>query len=72
MSKTERYKSLYGEANGNEGITITQEGRAIVPAWLALLLVHNSGLRSGKKRLVKKRLKREVMKAIQAEAASQG
>jgi hypothetical protein len=71
MSKTARYKTLYGNPNDNGDITITQEGKVTLPAWLALLLIHNSGLRSSKKRLVKKRLKREVMKAIQAEAASQ-
>lgn len=71
MSKTERYKALYGNSSDNEGITITQEGKAVVPSWLALLLIHNSGLRSGKKRLVKKRLKRELMKVISAELEKQ-
>lgn len=56
----EKYKAQYGDGE------ITFEGNALsIPLWLVRLFIERSGLRSRKNRHVKKRLRREVLKAIQ-------
>lgn len=50
------YKKLYG---GEDNVTFTEES-VLVPKWLEMLVLHRSGLKSRKKRIVNKVLKREI------------
>lgn len=56
----DRYKKIYGD----EKVEILDNGRMTVPGWLFWALVHKSGLKSRKNRLLKKRVKQELHKAI--------
>lgn len=59
--KIEYYKKLYGDGE----VKLLPNHRMEVPTWLVALLINKSGLKSRKKRLLKKRLKREIHKAIE-------
>jgi hypothetical protein len=65
MNKVDRYKKMFAVSGENENMEVSADGKVHVPVWLMMLVLHSSGLRSKKKRLVKKRLKREVTKLIQ-------
>lgn len=65
MDKVVRYKKLYPAVDGVENMVLNEDGKVDLPIWLTMLLIHNSGLKSRKKRIVKKRLKREVTKLLQ-------
>jgi len=65
MNKVDRYKKMFHKSDEPENMQVSSDGIVHVPIWLMMLVLHSSGLRSKKKRLVKKRLKREVMKLIQ-------
>lgn len=56
---------MFAVSGENENMEVSADGKVHVPVWLMMLVLHSSGLRSKKKRLVKKRLKREVTKLIQ-------
>lgn len=64
MDKITRYKSIHGESDKN--LTITSSGKVIIPKWLQHLLVDQSGLKTRKKRIFKKVLKKQIIKLIQA------
>lgn len=64
MDKVERYKKMYSSENESDVLVFDKNGKLAIPTWLLVLLLHDSGLKSRKKRLVKKRVKREVMKII--------
>lgn len=64
MDKITRYKKMYPDPNGLENMILKDNGTVDIPKWLALLLIHNSGLKTKSKRKIKKRLKREVVKLI--------
>jgi len=66
MNKTllERYKNLYKD---NSELTINDNGKIHIPIWLIMLLMHRSGIKSRKKRIMKKVLKREVMKLLETQ-----
>jgi len=73
MNKVERYKKMYGEtprqedqASGSIRLSPDQ-GNSVkvdIDPWLAMLLLHSSGIKSKKKRIVKKVLKREIQRLI--------
>lgn len=58
----ERYKKLYGD--GVDKIEIRDDGRHTIPIWLFMLLLHKSGLKSRKWRVVKKVVQREYNKLL--------
>jgi predicted proteasome-type protease len=65
MDKIQKYKKMYpSEANGNENLVVDSNGKLIVPNWLIRYLVDSSGLKSKKKRLVKKVLKKQLIKIV--------
>lgn len=64
MDKVQRYKTLYPAEDGIENLAIVN-GKVEIPKWLVHLLLHTSGLKSRKKRLIKKRLKREIIKILE-------
>lgn len=65
MDKIERYKKNYPAAEGEPSQFIVESsGKVQVPTWLLFLLIHSSGLKSRKKRQVKKTLKKELQKLI--------
>jgi|OM-RGC.v1.035012705 hypothetical protein len=64
MDKITRYKRMYPDPNGLENMILKDNGTVDIPKWLALLLIHNSGLKAKSKRKIKKRLKREVVRLI--------
>lgn len=53
----EKFKAIYGEGE----FTLDSNGKATVPEWLMAMLLHLSGVRSKKRRIQKKVLKREVI-----------
>ncbi len=55
---------MYPDPNGLENMILKDNGTVDIPKWLALLLIHNSGLKAKSKRKIKKRLKREVVRLI--------
>lgn len=65
MDKTQRYKKLYPADDGIENLIIKSNGKMIIPKWLVCLILHSSGLKSRKKRIVKKVLKKQVIKLIE-------
>lgn len=44
--------------------TVDNYGRIKLPLWAMMYMLHASGLKSGKKRIIKKVLKREVIRAM--------
>ena len=66
MDKITRYKKMYPDPNGLENMVLKDNGTVDIPKWLALLLIHNSGLKAKSKRKIKKRLKQEVIKLIKS------
>lgn len=64
MDKFEKYKKLYSKPNDPESLTLHPDGKVDLPTWLGVYFLHSSGLKSRKKRLVKKRIKRELIKAL--------
>jgi len=65
MDKIQRYKQMY-PAKDNEPteFVIEQSGKLHIPKWLLLVVLDSSGLKSRKKRQVKKTLKKEIQKLI--------
>lgn len=63
MTAIERYKQLYSEPGDPDGIII-KNGAVVVPFWLLLFLIHKSGIKSKKRRILKKVLKRQLNAAI--------
>jgi|LakMenE01Jun11ns_1017448.scaffolds.fasta_scaffold7874014_1 hypothetical protein len=63
MTTIERYKKMYSEPNDSDNIVL-QNNKAIVPTWFAVYLLHGSGIKSRKKRIVKKILKTQLKKLI--------
>jgi hypothetical protein len=50
------YKNLYG----GESEVVFKEDSVLIPKWLEMLVLHRSGLKTRKKRIVNKVLKREI------------
>ena len=63
MTTLERYKKMYSEPDDSDRILIT-DNKATVPTWLAMYLLHSSGIKSKKKRIVKKTLKKQLSKVF--------
>jgi hypothetical protein len=66
MNKLERYRKLYPADDGIENMVINSNGKLTIPKWLICLVLHSSGLKSRKKRIVKKVLKKQVIKLIES------
>jgi hypothetical protein len=66
MNKVERYRKLYPADDGIENMVINSNGKLTIPKWLICLVLHSSGLKSRKKRIVKKVLKKQVIKLIES------
>lgn len=56
-----KYKKLYGD---DGELTVSESGKVLMPLWLIMLLIHKSGVKSRKTRILKKVLKKEFMKMI--------
>lgn len=65
MDKIEKYKKRYPIENGIENLIVHSNGKVTIPKWLLCLMLHSSGLKSRKKRIVKKVLKNQLIKLIQ-------
>lgn len=63
MTIFERYKKLYAVENESDNIKI-ENNKANIPTWFAMYLLHSSGIKSKKKRIVKKILKNQLQKVI--------
>lgn len=66
MNKLERYRKLYPADDGVENLVINPNGTLTIPKWLICLVLHSSGLKSRKKRIVKKVLKKQVIKLVES------
>lgn len=66
MNKLERYRKLYPADDGVENLIINSNGTLTIPKWLICLVLHSSGLKSRKKRIVKKVLKKQVIKLVES------
>lgn len=64
MDKVERYKKMYPAIDGVSELVLKENGSVDLPIWLIRYFLHSSGLKSRKKRLVKKRIKRELTKLL--------
>ena len=49
---------------GGEDDVIFKEDMVVIPKWLEMLVLHKSGLKTRKKRIVNKVLKREIDKLL--------
>lgn len=65
MDKIQRYRKLYPANDGIENLVINPNGTVSIPKWLLCLVLHSSGLKSRKKRILKKVLKKQVIKLIE-------
>lgn len=63
MDKISKYKQMYLTVDNKEEITFTN-GRFEVPMWLQMLLLDSSGIKSKKKRVVKKIIKKQLTKML--------
>ena len=66
MDKVQRYKKMYPPVDGVEELVLKPNGSVDLPIWLIRYFLHSTGLKSRKKRLVKKRIKRELIKLLKA------
>ena len=72
MDKIQRYKKMYpSEPNGNDNLIVDSNGKMVVPNWLIRYLVDSSGLKSKKKRIIKKVLKKQLIKILKNYAEAQ-
>lgn len=58
----ERFKAKHGDAE----ITMSADGRLNVPTWLLYMILHLSGVRSRKRRIVKKTITRKINEMLEA------
>jgi hypothetical protein len=65
MDKVTRYKKMYPPTNGINELVIEASGKVHMPTWLIKLLLNDSALKSRKKRIIKKVLKRQLQKLIE-------
>lgn len=65
MDKINKYKEMYPAIDGNNELVIEASGKVHIPIWLTKLLIDTSGLKSKKKRIIKKVLKRNLIKLIE-------
>lgn len=66
MNKIERYKKMYPSEDGIDNLVIHSNGKITIPKWLLCLVLHSSGLKSRKKRILKKVLKKQIIKLIES------
>jgi len=71
MDKIQKYKKMYPSKDGNDNLVVDQSGKLIVPTWLMHYVVHSSGLKSRKKRIVKKVLKKQLIKILEKYAETE-
>lgn len=64
MDKFERYKKLYPSENMDNKLLVNSNGKIDLPKWLMHLIIHTSGLKSRKKRILKKVLKKQLIKLL--------
>lgn len=64
MNKLEKYKQLYPDPDGLENPVVHGDGKVDLPKWLIVYFLHSTGLKTRKKRKVKKRVKRELIKLL--------
>ncbi len=65
MNKIDRYKKMYPSKNESNDLVVDPSGKLIVPQWLMHYVIHSSGVKSKKKRILKKILKKQLIKLIQ-------
>ena len=65
MNKVDRYKKMYPSEDGNDNLIVDANGKLIVPKWLMYYVIHSSGIKSKKKRILKKVLKKELINLLQ-------
>jgi hypothetical protein len=63
--QAEKFKQLHGDGE----FLMHPDGKIDLPMWLAAMLLHLSGIRSKKKRVQKKVIKREVIGLLRRAAA---
>lgn len=64
MNKIDRYKKMYPSLDGNNDLVVDSTGKLIVPDWLMHYVIHSSGVKSKKKRILKKVLKKQLIKIL--------
>jgi hypothetical protein len=64
MDKITRYKKLFPSEDGVDDLIVHPSGKVTMPKWLICLLLHSSGIKSRKKRTIKKILKTQLKKLI--------
>lgn len=57
----ERFKAKHGDGE----ITMSDDGRMNVPVWLLHMVLHLSGVRSRKRRIVKKTITRKINELLE-------
>ena len=65
MKSLEWYKQKYKSLDGKDELVLLPNGAIEVPHWLVMYLVHKEGLRSKKKRILNKMVKKEINKALE-------
>ena len=63
MTTLERYKKMYSKPNDSDNVLIT-DNKVTIPTWLAVYLLHSSGIKSKKKRIVNKTIKKQLSKVL--------
>ena len=71
MNKVDRYKKMYPSEDGNDDLIVNSNGKLIIPQWLVHYVIHSSGIKSKKKRILKKTLKKQLIKILQRYAETQ-
>ena len=61
----EDHIEAFKQKHGDGELKVESNGRVEVPVWLMKMVVHLSGIRSRKRRVLKKVVKREVGQLIQ-------
>ena len=56
----EQHMANFKKQHGEEEAVVTPDGRIVVPTWLAAMLLHLSGVKSKKKRILKKTLTKKM------------
>jgi hypothetical protein len=65
MDKLQKYKNLYPTKDGLDNLVLHESGKVSIPKWLIHLLLNESGIKSRKKRILKKVLKRQLQKLLE-------
>lgn len=71
MTTIDIYKKMYSKEGESDSVIVEPTGSVTLPNWLRIYLIHSSGVKTKKKRLLKKVLKKQLIKIIKNYAEQQ-